>query len=495
MSEDRMGRADATTAALEELTPRQIVAELDHYIVGQAAAKRAVAIALRNRYRRSRLDEAMRDEVIPKNILMIGPTGVGKTEIARRIARLVKAPFIKVEASKFTEVGYVGRDVDSIIRDLAQTSVRMVETERMDAVKERAEELAVERVADLLLRPKSAGNGAGAGAAGNPWDAAFGQVGQMIGRITPRGVEGPPPPPQPTAASPEERDRREALRKRVASGELDAETVEVEMEAPAAAPAFIGGAGMEEMMMNVQDALGGMLQKPKKRRKMTVKEARATLAGQEARKLVEAEDVSAEAVSRVEQHGIVFLDEVDKIAGRSEGHGPDVSRGGVQRDLLPLIEGTVVQTRQGPVRTDYILFIAAGAFHTNKPSDLIPELQGRLPLRVELEALGQGDFVRILTEPEGALVKQYIALLQTEGVELAFTEEGIGEVARVAAEANARMENIGARRLHTVMEHLLEEVSFAANEMDGVRVEVDGAFVRRRLDGVVTDADLSRYIL
>ncbi|MBW3624102.1 MAG: ATP-dependent protease ATPase subunit HslU, partial [Armatimonadetes bacterium] len=467
---------------MEDFTPRQIVAELDKYIVGQGAAKRAVAIALRNRYRRGRLQEEMRDEVIPKNILMIGPTGVGKTEIARRIARLAKAPFVKVEASKFTEVGYVGRDVDSIIRDLMQTAVRMVESERMEAVSDRAEELAVERIVDRLLHPAPPESGDGR-PGGNPWEMAFGSMGQLFikGQVPrPGGVEAPPPPPQPSA-SPEEGERRAGLRRKVLSGEIDEETVEVEVES-AASPAAggFGPGGMEEMMMNVQDALGGMIPKPKKRRRMTVKEAKKALAAEEARKLVETEDVTSEALRRVEQRGIVFLDEIDKIAGghgREGRGGPDVSREGVQRDLLPIIEGSTVNTRYGPVKTDYILFVAAGAFHVSKPSDLIPELQGRLPLRVELEALGQADFIRILTEPEGALTKQYKALMATEGVELEFTEEGIAEIAQVAQTANEQAENIGARRLHTVMERLLEEVSFNASEMEGVAVTVDAAFV------------------
>jgi ATP-dependent HslUV protease ATP-binding subunit HslU len=435
--------------------------------------------------------------VIPKNILMIGPTGVGKTEIARRIARLTKAPFVKVEASKFTEVGYVGRDVESIIRDLAQQSVRMVEAERMEKARDRAQEAALNLLLDRMMQPGE--RKTGREGESNPWEAAFGQMGQFIRPFTVRapGSETPPPPPQPSApAPPEDQEKREALRRRILSGEMDHETVEVEVEASAApASSSFGPSGMEEMVINMQDALGGMFPKRKKTRKMTVKDALRALAQEEAKRLASEEDFTTEAIERVEQRGIVFIDEIDKIAGREGGYGPDVSRGGVQRDLLPIIEGSTVNTRYGPVRTDYILFIAAGAFHVSKPSDLIPELQGRLPLRVELEALGQDDFVRILTEPQGALLKQYQALMKTEGVDLVFADDGIAEIARVAQTANEQSENIGARRLHTVMERLLEEVSFAASEMEGVSITVDEAFVKSRLEGIVKDADLSRYIL
>ncbi|MBP2670981.1 MAG: hslU [candidate division NC10 bacterium] len=445
---------------MERLTPRQIVAELDKYIIGQHAAKRAVAIALRNRWRRQRLPAALRDEVAPKNIIMIGPTGVGKTEIARRLARLAEAPFIKVEASKYTEVGYVGRDVESMIRDLVELAVNMVRGEKTRTVEARAREMAEERLLDLLLPPARTG---GFGAA------------HESGAV---------------------QETREKLRARLRDGALDDRTVEVEV-AQRTLPMvdLMGGHGMEEMQDNLKEMLGNLLPQRTRRRKVKVHEARRILTQEEADKLVDKEEVTSEAVSRVENSGIVFLDEVDKIAGREGVRGPDVSREGVQRDLLPIVEGSTVSTKYGLVRTDHILFIAAGAFHVAKPSDLIPELQGRFPLRVELTSLTQRDFVRILTEPENALTKQYTALLATEGVELAFTPDAVEEIARIATTVNEATENIGARRLYTIMERLLDEVSFEAPHMAGVRVEIAADQVRKQLTSIVTNQDLSRYIL
>jgi len=445
---------------MERLTPRQIVAELDKYIIGQHAAKRAVAIALRNRWRRQRLPAALRDEVAPKNIIMIGPTGVGKTEIARRLARLAEAPFIKVEASKYTEVGYVGRDVESMIRDLVELAVNMVRGEKTRTVEARAREMAEERLLDLLLPPARTGG--------------FGA----------------------THESGAVQETREKLRARLRDGALDDRTVEVEV-AQRTLPMvdLMGGHGMEEMQDNLKEMLGNLLPQRTRRRKVKVHEARRILTQEEADKLVDKEEVTSEAVSRVENSGIVFLDEVDKIAGREGVRGPDVSREGVQRDLLPIVEGSTVSTKYGLVRTDHILFIAAGAFHVAKPSDLIPELQGRFPLRVELTSLTQRDFVRILTEPENALTKQYTALLATEGVELAFTPDAVEEIARIATTVNEATENIGARRLYTIMERLLDEVSFEAPHMAGVRVEIAADQVRKQLTSIVTNQDLSRYIL
>jgi ATP-dependent HslUV protease ATP-binding subunit HslU len=447
---------------MDRLTPRQIVAELDKYIIGQQDAKRAVAIALRNRWRRQRLPAGLRDEVAPKNIIMIGPTGVGKTEIARRLARLAEAPFIKVEASKYTEVGYVGRDVESMIRDLAELAVNMVRGEKTRRVEERARELAEERLLDLLLPSSRPG--------------AFGQ------------------PVAPEVGSAHE--TREKLRQRLREGALDDRTVEIEV-ANRGLPMveIFGGQGMEEMQENLKEMLGNLLPQRTKRRKVKVQEARRILTQEEADKLVDREEVTSEAISRVENSGIVFLDEVDKIAGRERTHGPDVSREGVQRDLLPIVEGSTVSTKYGLVRTDHILFIAAGAFHASKPSDLIPELQGRFPLRVELRSLTREDFVRILTEPENALTKQYTALLATEEVDLAFTPDAVEEIAAIATAVNQATENIGARRLYTIMERLLDEISFEAPHMAGVKVEINAEQVRKKLATIVKDQDLSRYIL
>ncbi|MDR5708263.1 MAG: ATP-dependent protease ATPase subunit HslU [Armatimonadota bacterium] len=462
---------------MRELTPRRIVEELDKYIVGQQAAKQAVAIALRNRYRRALLPEPLRREVIPKNILMIGPTGVGKTEIARRLAHLVRAPFVKVEATKFTEVGYVGRDVDAIIRDLVEVSVQMVRSERLSAVQEEAWRLAQERMLHVLAPdPPRPGPQ-------NPFEVLFG------GRAT--------------AGSSESYDRelevirarREALRPRLVRGELDREMVEIEVEESGLPVVeIIGAQGVEEMGINLQDLVGGLLPKRRKRRRVPVAEGLRIFAQEEAAKLVDQEEVQREGVRRAEELGIVFIDEIDKIASSGTPVGPDVSREGVQRDLLPIIEGCTVTTKYGPVRTDHILFICAGAFHTAKPSDLIPELQGRLPIRVELDRLTEEDFVRILTEPQNALLKQYTALMRTEGVEVTFTPDAVREMARIAAWINEQTEDIGARRLHTVLEKVTEEISFSGPE--GPReVIIDAAYVRARLADVLQDRDLSRYIL
>jgi ATP-dependent HslUV protease ATP-binding subunit HslU len=450
--------------SFDELTPREIVAELDKYIVGQAAAKRSVAIALRNRVRRQKLPPEMAEEVLPKNILMIGPTGVGKTEIARRLARLAGCPFVKVEASKYTEVGYVGRDVESMIRDLVETAIDMVREEKLDEVAERAEQAAEERLLDLLLPPS-------------------------------------PPPPDgghPTAESTRrETDRtRDKLRTQLREGKLDQRMVEVEVR-ERSMPAFeiVSNQGIEEMDVNVKDMLSGFFGQQKKKRKMTVSEAFDYLIQEEESKLIDMDHVTRIATERAEQMGIIFIDEIDKIAGRETGHGPDVSREGVQRDILPIVEGTTVNTRYGMVRTDHILFIAAGAFHITKPSDLIPELQGRLPLRVELSALTEEDFVRILTEPKNALIKQYIALLETEGVKLAFSDDAIASLARFAVMVNEQTENIGARRLHTILERVLDEISFEAPELKKKNVKIDAAYVAKQLAEIAKNQDLSRYIL
>ncbi len=451
---------------MEQLTPRQIVAELDKYIIGQRKAKRAVAIALRNRWRRQKLPAELRDEVAPKNIIMIGPTGVGKTEIARRLAKLVDAPFIKVEASKYTEVGYVGRDVESMVRDLTELAVDMVKEERIKGVQERARELAEERLLDLLF-----------------------PVSRMP---TTPGVE----PTSDAGTAPSAAETREKLRKRLHEGKLDDRTVELEIKDRAMPMVEIfSGAGMEGMDINMKEMLGNLLPQRTKRRKVKIREAQRILAQEEADKLIDVDEVRSEAVRRVEDSGIVFLDEIDKIAGRDSSHGPDVSRQGVQRDLLPIVEGCTVNTKYGLVRTDHILFIAAGAFHVSKPSDLIPELQGRFPLRVELASLTQDDFVRILTEPQNALIKQYIALLETEEVKLDFTEDAVQELASTASAVNQMTENIGARRLYTILERLLDEISFEAPAMRGAQVTINAAYVRERLQEIVKSEDLSRYIL
>jgi ATP-dependent HslUV protease ATP-binding subunit HslU len=460
----------ALEPSFDELTPREIVVELDKYIVGQAAAKRAVAVALRNRVRRQKLTPEMAEDVLPKNILMIGPTGVGKTEIARRLARLAGCPFIKVEASKYTEVGYVGRDVESMVRDLVETSIDMVREEKLDEVAERAEQAAEERVLDLLL-PSSP--------------------------PLPEPANSLPAPPPLDGPRREAADRtREKLRAQLRDGKLDQRLVEVEVR-ERSTPAFeiVSSQGVEEMDINVKDMLSGIFGQQKRRRRMTVAEAFDYLIQEEENKLIDMDQVTRLSVERAEQMGIIFIDEIDKIAGRESGHGPDVSREGVQRDILPIVEGTTVNTRYGMIRTDHILFIAAGAFHISKPSDLIPELQGRLPIRVELTALSEADFVRILTEPKNALIKQYTALLDTEGLKLSFTEDAIATLARFAVTVNEQTENIGARRLHTILEKVLDEISFEAPDMKKKNVKVDGAYVTKQLADIVKNQDLSRYIL
>ncbi len=442
---------------MKELTPRQIVQELDKHIIGQDAAKRAVAIALRNRWRRAQVPEPLRSEITPKNILMIGPTGVGKTEIARRLARLANAPFIKVEATKFTEVGYVGRDVESIIRDLVDISIKMLREQAMEKVRDRALDAAEERVLDALLPP-------------------------------PRGFGGEP--------ETEESAARQRFRKLLREGELDDKEVTVELSAPAVGVEIMAPPGMEEMTSQLQSLFQNLGGARTRTRRLRVADALKRLTEEEAAKLINEEEIKAQAVENVEQNGIVFLDELDKVARRSEhGSGPDVSREGVQRDLLPLVEGCTVTTKYGMVRTDHILFIASGAFHLAKPSDLIPELQGRLPIRVELSALGVEEFVRILTEPDASLTEQYIALMETEGVKLRFTGDAIDRIAKVAWQVNENTENIGARRLHTVMERLLEEVSFHAGEQPGAELVIDGDYVDRHLEELAQDEDLARYIL
>jgi len=454
-----------TAAELDELTPRQIVTELDKYVVGQAEAKRSLAVALRNRVRRQKLQPEMAEDVLPKNILMIGPTGVGKTEIARRLARLAGCPFVKVEASKYTEVGYVGRDVESMVRDLVETGIDMVREEKLDEVAERAEQSAEERLLDLLLPPAPPSN-------------------------------DPPGCPAENSRREQTQRTRDKLRAQLREGKLDQRMVEVEVR-ERAMPAFeiVTNQGIEEMDINVKDMLSGFFGQQKKKRKMTVAEAFDYLIQEEENRLVDMDHVTRIAVERVEQMGILFIDEVDKIAGRESGHGPDVSREGVQRDILPIVEGTTVNTRYGMVRTDHILFIAAGAFHTTKPSDLIPELQGRFPIRVELGSLSEADFVRILTEPKNALIKQAIALLETEGMKLTFSEDGVAAIARFAALVNEQTENIGARRLHTILEKVLEEISFDAPELKKKNIKIDTAFVQKQLVDIVKNQDLSRYIL
>jgi ATP-dependent HslUV protease ATP-binding subunit HslU len=436
-------------------TPRETVSELDRYIVGQDKAKKAVAIALRNRWRRREVPEHLREEITPKNILLIGPTGVGKTEIARRLARLAKAPFVKVEASKFTEVGYVGRDVESMVRDLVRVAVSMVQEEEQARVAVRAEELAEDRLLDLLL-PSRGGSEEG-----------------------------------------EHDGTREKLRQMLRSGALDQRTVEVEVTAAGSAPVMevLSGQGMEEMGLQIQDMLGNLFPKRKKARTVKVPDALQLLREQEAARLVDPEKVTEAAIERAQNDGIIFIDEIDKVAAKASGQGPDVSREGVQRDLLPIVEGSTVHTKYGMVKTDHVLFIAAGAFHMSKPSDLIPELQGRFPIRVELEALTRDDFVRILTEPQNALTRQYTELLKTEGVALDFTADGVDEMADMAVKVNDKTENIGARRLHTILEKILEDVSFQAPDLGGGTVVIDREYVRKQLADVVADSDLSRYIL
>ncbi len=479
----------ATLIPIESLTPRQIVAELDKYIIGQEKAKRAVAIALRNRYRRQKLPPELRDEILPKNILMIGPTGVGKTEIARRIAHLVRAPFIKVEATKFTEVGYVGRDVDSMVRDLTNVAVRMVEMEKMAEVRKKAEARALERLARILVEKARPSKVRTQRQRTSPFE-------MILEMLSQEDDEEEAPPETLEEGTSDRRQLRRELLAQLRSGERDNETIEIVVEENI--PPFVqvfSPQGIEEMGIDIETFPPFGPPRSRSRRVVTIAEAKEIFTRQESRKLIDRSAVIREAIQRVEQTGVIFLDEIDKIAGSRSTTGPDVSREGVQRDLLPIIEGSTVATKYGPVRTDHILFIAAGAFHISKPSDLIPELQGRLPIRVELEPLGSQDFRRILTEPENALTKQYQMLMATEGVELEFTPDAIDEIAQIAHEVNTRTENIGARRLHTVMERLMERISFDAPDLAGQHIVIDGDYVRQQLADVVQDTDLSRYIL
>lgn len=451
---------------MDNFTPKKIVEELDKYIIGQQKAKKSVAIAMRNRWRRLQLSGDIKDEVLPKNIIMIGPTGVGKTEIAKRLARLAQAPFIKVEASKFTEVGYVGRDVESMIRDLTNISINMVKSEHMEKVHEKSEQLAEERILDLLLPPV-----------------------KPVQRI-PKTEETP---------SGEEKDlrkeTREKFRSQLREGKLDNRYVDLEVKEKVMPFGVVSNIGMEELEINLKEMMGNFLPEKAKRKKVKIPEALRIIAREEANRLIDMDRVMREAIERAEQKGIIFIDEIDKIATKGSGYGPDVSREGVQRDLLPIVEGSTVTTKHGPVKTDHILFIAAGAFHAAKPSDLIPELQGRFPIRVELDSLDKNDFLRILTEPRNALTKQYVALIQTEGIKIQFTDDSIEEVASIAADVNEKTENIGARRLHTVLEKLLEDISFEAPDRKDGKLKIDSKYVKEKLQDIVKDEDLSRYIL
>jgi ATP-dependent HslUV protease ATP-binding subunit HslU len=480
MSHVPLSNGNAPTALapvkrMQDLTPRAIVEELDRYIVGQKAAKRAVAVALRNRWRRQQVPPPMRDEIAPKNIMLIGPTGVGKTEIARRLAKLAGAPFVKVEASKFTEVGYVGRDVDSMVRDLAETAVSMLRDEERERLRPRARENAEERLLDVLLPPTPRAR-----------PAAGGTTSTL-----------PAPASSPLPEPPADNATRESLRKLMREGKLDDKMVEIDTsDSPASFVDVFSGTGMEEMVLNLRDMMPQGARKTKRRR-LPLPEALEVLTEEEANKLIDVERLQKDAIRRAEQAGIIFIDEIDKVAGREGGGhgGPDVSREGVQRDLLPIVEGSTVSTKYGPLKTDHVLFIAAGAFHVSKPKDMIPELQGRFPIRVELESLTDEDFVRILTEPENALTKQYIALLATEKVTLEIHDDAVAEIARIATLVNARMENIGARRLHTIMERVLDDLAFEAPSLGQTTIPITAAYVRERLDGILKDEDLSQYIL
>jgi len=468
---------------VDYLTPKEIVRHLDKYIVGQKDAKKAVAIALRNRYRRKQLSQELQEDIYPKNIIMIGSTGVGKTEIARRLAKLVNAPFIKIEATKFTEVGYVGRDVESIIRDLVETSIRMIKIERRDKVLKQAEKSVEDRIVNILMplptRPR---------ANNNPLELLFG----ADAKTSNTGFQEQDFQNEVDRV----KEQREILKNKLKRFELEEELLEIEVQ-DNSSPALgaFSGSGMEEMGINFQDMLGGFLPPKSKKKKLPIKEARKILQHQEADKLIDMDEVVSVAINIVEQEGIVFLDEIDKIALQEKGHGPDVSRGGVQRDILPIVEGSTIMSKYGPVKTDHILFIAAGAFHTSKPSDLIPELQGRFPIRVELQSLTKEDFKQILTEPQNSLIKQYTALLETEGIEINFLEDAISTVAEIASTVNSQTENIGARRLHTILEKLLEDLFYDAPEIDQKNIAIDRKFVEDKLNNIVQDQDLSRYIL
>ncbi len=460
------------------LTPRQIVERLDHYIIGQKEAKKAVAIALRNRYRRMLMDEKLREEIVPKNILMIGPTGVGKTEIARRLAKLVGSPFVKVEATKFTEVGYVGRDVESMVRDLVETAVRLVKEEKMNSVKDKAEELANKRLVKLLVPEKKKSN-----TVKNPFEMLFSNQqtnDQQADSNTDKS---------------EMEEKRRRIRHQLDLGELEDHMVTVEVEEQQANMFdLLSGSGMEQFGMNMQDALGQLMPKKKKKRRMSVREARKVLALDEAQKLIDMDEVTQEAIEKAEQSGIIFIDEIDKVAGKNESQA-NVSREGVQRDILPIVEGSTVVTKYGPVKTDHMLFIAAGAFHMAKPSDLIPELQGRFPIRVELQKLSVDDFVNILTEPSNALLKQYKALLKTEGINVEFSDDAVNRIAEIAFEVNQETDNIGARRLHTILEKLMEDLSFEAPDINLEQIDITKEYVDQKLGSIVKNKDLSQYIL
>jgi ATP-dependent HslUV protease ATP-binding subunit HslU len=466
----------------EQLTPRQIVERLDQYIVGQKDAKRAVAVALRNRYRRSQLPDGIKDEVIPKNILMLGPTGVGKTEIARRIAKLVRAPFVKVEATKFTEVGYVGRDVESMVRDLVETAVRLVKEEKMAGVRERAAENANLRLVELLVPSKKKSS-----SYKNPFEMIFG------GNGTDQSTEEAEEKQEELSL----REQRRRAEQRLQNGELEEEFITIEVEEQQASMFdMLQGSGMEQMGMNMQDAFSNFMPKKKKKRKLKVKEARTILTNEEAQKLIDMDEVTQDAIARAEQSGIIFIDEIDKIASKGSGQSSaDVSREGVQRDILPIVEGSTVVTKYGSVKTDYMLFIGAGAFHMSKPSDLIPELQGRFPIRVELQKLTTEDFVRILIEPDNAIIKQYIALMETEGIQIEFSDDAIRRLAEIAYEVNQNTDNIGARRLHTIMEKLLEDLSFEAPEITLETIKITPQYVDDKLGAISKDKDLSQFIL